>query len=343
MDLALFYFLLLGFAILMYVLLDGFDLGVGILYPWFNSDAEHDHLMRSVAHVWDGNETWLVFGGVILFGAFPAAYALLLSSLYLPIMLMLIGLIFRGVAFEYRFKSNTSKKWWSRAFSLGSTLAAFCQGLMLGALVQGVPADSIQQSSLVLLTPFTVFTGLAVVAGYALLACAYLVMKSRGAIQHKAAQLGRALVWVVMLAMAIVSLWTVLGSEQIWQRWFGGWYGLALLLLPLLALMAARLLYRDLGRVRKSHHLATELVEKHEDRPFWLAVSLFVLAFMGLLVSLFPALLPGQLSYTEAVAPEASLWFMLPGVLIFVPLILAYTFWGYRIFAGKVEDYEQGY
>lgn len=343
MDLALFYFLLLGFAILMYVLLDGFDLGVGILYPWFNSDTEHDHLMRSVAHVWDGNETWLVFGGVILFGAFPAAYALLLSSLYLPIMLMLIGLIFRGVAFEYRFKSNTSKKWWSRAFSLGSTLAAFCQGLMLGALVQGVPADSIQQSSLVLLTPFTVFTGLAVVAGYALLACAYLVMKSRGAIQHKAAQRGRALVWVVMLAMAIVSLWTVLGSEQIWQRWFGGWYGLALLPLPLLALMAARLLYRDLGRVRKSHHLATELVEKHEDRPFWLAVSLFVLAFMGLLVSLFPALLPGQLSYTEAVAPEASLWFMLPGVLIFVPLILAYTFWGYRIFAGKVEDYEQGY
>jgi cytochrome d ubiquinol oxidase subunit II len=119
MDLALFYFLLLGFAILMYVLLDGFDLGIGILYPWFNSDEEHDHLMRSVAHVWDGNETWLVFGGVILFGAFPAAYALLLSTLYLPIMLMLIGLIFRGVAFEYRFKSTTSKKWWSRAFVRG--------------------------------------------------------------------------------------------------------------------------------------------------------------------------------------------------------------------------------
>ena len=343
MDLALFYFLLLGFAILMYVLLDGFDLGIGILYPWFNSDEEHDHLMRSVAHVWDGNETWLVFGGVILFGAFPAAYALLLSSLYLPIMLMLIGLIFRGVAFEYRFKSTTSKKWWSRAFSLGSTLAAFCQGLMLGALVQGVPADSISQSSLVLLTPFTVLTGLAVVAGYALLACAYLVMKSRGAIQHKAAQRGRALVWVVMLAMAIVSLWTALASEQIWARWFGGWHALALIPLPLLALMAARLLYRDLGRVRKSHHQARDVVEKHEDRPFWLAVSLFVLAFMGLLVSLFPALLPGQLSYQQAVAPEASLWFMLPGVLIFVPLILAYTIWGYRIFAGKVEDYEQGY
>jgi cytochrome d ubiquinol oxidase subunit II len=343
MDLALFYFLLLGFAILMYVLLDGFDLGIGILYPWFNSDVEHDHMMRSVAHVWDGNETWLVFGGVILFGAFPAAYALLLSSLYLPIMLMLIGLIFRGVAFEYRFKSTTSKKWWSRAFSIGSTLAAFCQGLMLGALVQGVPAGSISQSSLLLLTPFTLFTGFAVVAGYALLACAYLVMKSRGAIQHKAAQRGRALVWVVMISMAIVSLWTALDNEQIWSRWFGGWYALALLPLPLLALMAARLLYRDLGQVRKSHHLAKDVVEKHEDRPFWLAVSLFVFAFMGLLVSLFPALLPGQLSYIQSVAPDASLWFMLPGVLIFVPLILAYTLWGYRIFAGKVEDYEEGY
>ena len=343
MDIALFYFLLLGFAILMYVLLDGFDLGIGILYPWFNSDAEHDHLMRSVAHVWDGNETWLVFGGVILFGAFPSAYALILSSLYLPIMLMLIGLIFRGVAFEYRFKSDSSKKWWSRAFSLGSTLAAFCQGLMLGSLVQGVPEGIISQSSLALLTPFTVFTGLAVVAGYALLACAYLVMKSRGAIQHKAAQRGRLLVWLVMLAMGLVSLWTALAQEHIWQRWFGGWHSLLLISLPLLALGAARLLYRDLGRVRKSHHQELQVLEKHEDRPFWLAVSLFALAFTGLVVSLFPALLPGQLSYQQAVAPAASLWFMLPGVLIFVPLIAGYTLWGYRIFAGKVEDYQQGY
>ncbi|HCU64646.1 MAG TPA: cytochrome d ubiquinol oxidase subunit II [Rheinheimera sp.] len=343
MDISLFYFLLLGFAILMYVLLDGFDLGIGILYPWFNSDAEHDHLMRSISHVWDGNETWLVFGGVILFGAFPTAYAQLLSTLYLPIMLMLIGLIFRGVAFEYRFKSHSSKIWWSRAFAIGSTLAAFCQGLMLGAVVQGVPSDAIQGSSLQLVTPFSLFTAVAVVAGYALLGCAYLVMKSRGDIQHKAAQRGRVLVWVVMLAMALVSLFTVLSDDLIWQRWFGGWQTLWLLPLPLLALAAARLLYRDLGRVRKSHHNKEQVTEKHEDRPFWLAVSLFVLAFAGLLVSLFPYLLPRQLSYQQAVAPEHSLWFMLPGVLIFVPLILAYTLWGYRIFAGKVEDFEEGY
>lgn len=343
MDISLFYFLLLGFAILMYVILDGFDLGIGILYPWFASEAEHDHLMRSVSHVWDGNETWLVFGGVILFGAFPAAYALLLSSLYLPIMLMLIGLIFRGVAFEYRFKSHRSRIWWSRAFSLGSTLAACCQGLMLGALVQGVPNDAVAGHSLDLLTPFSLLTALAVPTGYALLGCTYLVMKSRGAIQHKAAQRGRMLVWLVMAAMAIVSLLTLLQSEHIVQRWLGGWHALLLLPLPLLAVAAARLLYRDLGRVRKSHHQAISVTEKHEDRPFWLAVSLFVLAFVGLVISLFPDLLPGQLSYQAAVAPAASLWFMLPGVLIFVPLILAYTLWGYQIFAGKVEDFEQGY
>jgi cytochrome d ubiquinol oxidase subunit II len=343
MDISLFYFLLLGFAILMYVILDGFDLGIGILYPWFDSDAEHDHLMRSVSHVWDGNETWLVFGGVILFGAFPAAYALLLSSLYLPIMLMLIGLIFRGVAFEYRFKSNSSRTWWSRAFSLGSTLAAACQGFMLGVIVQGVPIDAVASSSLDLVTPFSLFTALAVPIGYALLGCTYLVMKSRGAIQHKAAQRGRLFVWLVMLAMAIVSLLTLLQSEQILQRWLGGWHPLLLLPLPLLAILAARLLYQDLGRVRKSHHQALMVLEKHEDRPFWLAVTLFFLAFIGLLISLFPEVVPGQMSYQVAAAPEASLWFMLPGVLIFVPLILAYTFWGYRIFAGKVEDFEQGY
>lgn len=341
MDLALFYFLLLGFAILMYVILDGFDLGIGILYPWFQAEPAKDHLMRSISHVWDGNETWLVFGGVILFGAFPSAYAQLLSGLYLPIMLMLIGLIFRGVAFEYRFKSETSKIWWNRAFASGSMLAAFCQGLMLGTVIQGMPDTA--SHSLVLLTPFTVFTGFAVVAGYALLGCTYLVMKSRGDIQAQAARYGQRLVLVVMVAMAIVSLWTVLQSQDIFDRWFSSWHPFALAPLPLLAMVAARLLWIDLARVRaklKAGHIPRST---HEDRPFWLAVSLFTLGFIGLLVSLFPALIPGQLTYLQAAAPSASLWFMLPGVAIFVPLILGYTCWGYRIFAGKVEDFQEGY
>lgn len=343
LGLPLFYFLLLGFAILMYVLLDGFDLGIGILYPWFNSDAEHDHLMRSISHVWDGNETWLVFGGVILFGAFPAAYAGLTSLLYLPIMLMLIGLIFRGVAFEYRFKSERSKRWWNRAFAIGSSVAAFCQGMMLGALVQSNRSYDISLSSLQWLTPFTLFTGVAVMAGYALLGCTYLTMKSRGDIQRKAARYGQRLLLFVMLSMLLVSLYTLLQQELIRQRWFGGWYSLPLMLLPLAAVLSARLLFRDLGRVQRQHANASEINPLHESRPFWLAATLFLLAFAGLVVGLFPYLLPQQLTFYQAAAPAGSLQFMLPGVLIFVPLILAYTLWGYHIFRGKVEDFEEGY
>jgi cytochrome bd ubiquinol oxidase subunit II len=341
--LPLFYFLLLGFAILMYVLLDGFDLGIGILYPWFNSDAEHDHLMRSISHVWDGNETWLVFGGVILFGAFPAAYAGIASILYLPIMLMLIGLIFRGVAFEYRFKSNRSKIWWNRAFAIGSSVAAFCQGLMLGVLVQGIDDATTTFSTLHWLSPFSLFTGLAVMAGYALLGCAYLTMKSRGEIQQKAARYGQRLLLFVMLAMLLVSLWTLYWQPEIRQRWFGGSYSLLLMLLPLAALLAARLLFRDLGRVQRQFAAEVTINPRHESRPFWLAASLFLLAFAGLVVGLFPYLLPRELSFYAAAAPDSSLAFMLPGVLIFLPLILAYTLWGYHIFRGKVEDYEEGY
>lgn len=343
LSLPLFYFLLLGFAILMYVLLDGFDLGIGILYPWFNSDAEHDHLMRSISHVWDGNETWLVFGGVILFGAFPLAYASLASLLYLPIMLMLIGLIFRGVAFEYRFKSLRSKIWWNRAFAMGSSVAAFCQGLMLGAVVQGIEYSSQSLAGLPWLNPFSLFTGLAVMAGYALLGCTYLTMKSRGDIQQKAARYGQRLLLFVMLAMLLVSLWTLYSQPAVRGRWFGGWHSLILMLLPLLAVLAARLLFRDLGRVQRQFAATANINPRHESRPFWLAAALFLLAFAGLVVGLFPYLLPPQLSFGQAAAPDSSLRFMLPGIVIFLPLILAYTLWGYHIFRGKVEDFEEGY
>ncbi len=331
MELAFFYFLLLGFAILMYVVLDGFDLGLGILYPWFDDEPQRDHMMRSISHVWDGNETWLVFGGVILFGAFPLAYATILSTLYVPIMIMLIALIFRGVAFEYRFKAHRSKPWWDKAFAIGSTVAAFCQGLMLGALVQGVDNDAIDGSSLDWLSPFAILTAFSVMAGYALLACCYLSMKSRGLIRARAARLGRRLVVAVLVALALVSLWTLVEAPEIRARWFDGYHLLLLSPLPLLSLGAGCLLFRDLGG------------QNHEQRPFMLAVSLFVLAFVGLVVGLFPYLVPRQVTFWEAQAPISSLKFMLPGVLIFVPLICAYTLWGYRIFSGKVEDFEEGY
>ncbi|WP_341502204.1 cytochrome d ubiquinol oxidase subunit II [Gallaecimonas sp. GXIMD4217] len=316
----LLYFLLLGFGILMYVLLDGFDLGIGMLFPWFEDHQDRGKMMRAVAHVWDGNETWLVFGGVILLGAFPAAYGRLLEALYLPIMLMLLALVFRGVAFEYRFKAKTSRRWWDLAFGLGSSLAAFCQGLILGTLVESGAER--------LLTPFSVFTAFAVMAGYGLLGATYLNLKTSGALQAKARALAGTLLVAVMLAMAAVSLWNFALVDGVRERWLA--YLPWLWPIPLLALAVALWLWRSLQAGA-------------EQRPFWLAMALFVLGFLGLVVGLFPELIPGRLNIYQAAAPRASLAFMLPGIAIFLPLILGYTLWGYRIFKGKVEHYEEGY
>ncbi|WP_115717218.1 cytochrome d ubiquinol oxidase subunit II [Gallaecimonas mangrovi] len=315
----LFYFLLLGFAILMYVVLDGFDLGLGILYPALPEQHDRDMMMRSVSHVWDGNETWLVFGGVILMGAFPAAYATLLPTLYLPICLMLISLIFRGIAFEYRFKATSSRQWWDLAFGLGSSVAAFCQGLMLGSLVQSGGEQ--------LLTPFSILTAFAVMAGYALLGATYLVVKTSGALQDKAKRLVKPLLALVIIAMVAVSLWNFLAVPSVHTRWMSniGW----LWPIPFITAVIAFALFKSL---------------KHSEvAPFYCAVALFVMGFIGLVVGLFPYLVPGRLSLFDAAAPRQSLTFLLPGVLIFVPIILAYTLWGYRIFRGKVHDFEEGY
>ncbi|MFP8967917.1 cytochrome d ubiquinol oxidase subunit II [Pokkaliibacter sp. CJK22405] len=331
MDWSLLYFLILGFAVQMYVLLDGFDLGIGILYPWFESNDERDHMMRSISHVWDGNETWLVFGGVVLMAAFPAAYSMVLSTLYVPIIIMLISLIFRGVAFEYRFKSNRSKHLWNIAFAAGSTVAAFAQGMILGAIVQGVDPTQPVYDRLDWLSPFSILTGFAVMAGYALLACCYLRMKSRGDIAAKAGHLGRRLVVIVMIAMALVSLWTVIVSPDIRDRWFSGTHLMLLMPLPIATCIAAWQLFRDLAN------------PAHEQRPFYLAALLFLFGFIGLVVSLFPYLIPNVLTIKEAAAPDSSLIFMLVGVCVFLPMVCLYTLWGYRIFSGKVEDFEEGY
>lgn len=331
MDLPLFYFLVLGFSVFMYVCLDGFDLGIGILYPWFDKPGERDHLMLSISHVWDGNETWLVMGGALLYGIFPAAYAGLLSILYIPLMLMLFSLIFRGVAFEYRFKSDRSRPYWDFAFSTGSAVAAFCQGLVLGTIVQGIPEGTTAMSSMQWITPFTIFTGFAVMAGYAMLAACYLYMKSRGVIQAHAAKLAKVLLIIVMIAMAVVSIWTVLTQPEISQRWLSGNHFLYLAPLPILCVIAAIISWKDLHGHR------------HESRPFWCGILLFLLGLAGLVVSVFPYLIPRQLTLWEAASPTTSLEFLLPGVCIFIPVICIYTLWGYRVFAGKVEDYQEGY
>lgn len=320
-----FWFFMLSFAILMYVILDGFDLGLGILYPWFKDERERAMMMKSIAHVWDGNETWLVFGGVILFAAFPKVYALLLSAAYLPVIIMLLALVMRGAAIEYRFKSTTSTRWWDRAFGLGSSVAAFCQGFILGNVVSGQLGLSL----------FSVITGFSVMAGYALLACGWMMIKKHKDMQMRAAYLAKRLTVMVLIAFALVSLYSLAQNPQLVDRWFGWPQLLFLAPLPLLAVVLGFWLYQHCS------YLIVELEKGETDlplkMPFILAISLFALGFVGLWVGMHPYLVPGKFTMYDALAPESSLAFVAPGVMLLVPVILLYTLYGYRVFVGKVQ------
>lgn len=318
-----FWTLLLSFAILMYVILDGFDLGLGILYPWFKGEHERELMITSIAHVWDGNETWLVFGGVILFAAFPPVYSLLLSWAYIPVICMLVALVLRGAAIEYRFKSTTSTRWWDRIFGFGSAVAAFCQGYLLGNVVVADFGFNL----------FSVFTGIAVMAGYALLGCCWMIIKKTPDMQIRAAMLAKRLTVVVLFAFIIVSLYSLYLNPAVWQRWFGWPQILYLSPLPALSAAVGCWLYQHcdylLQTLGKEQELPLRL-------PFVLTVCLFVIGFVGLWVGMYPFLLPGQWSMYDALAPASSLSFVSYGVVLLVPLILAYTVFGYRVFSGKV-------
>lgn len=321
-----FWFVLLSFAVLMYVILDGFDLGLGILYPWFDDENERAMMMKSIAHVWDGNETWLVFGGVILFAAFPSVYSMVLSSAYLPVIVMLLALVMRGAAIEYRFKSTTSTRWWDRAFGYGSSIAAFCQGFILGNVVTGSFGLSL----------FSVITGFAVMAGYALLACGWMIIKKHQDMQVRAAKLGQWLNVIVMVAFAVVSLYSIYLNPALWQRWFGMPNVLILFPLPLLAVTLSVWLHLHLN------YLIKALKQNNQDvslkLPFVLTIALFGLGFIGLWVGMHPYLVPGKVTMYEALAPASSLSFVSPGVIVLVPMILAYTMYGYKVFSGKVDE-----
>lgn len=326
MDLALIWAALLSFAILAYVVMDGFDLGVGILFPWIRGESHRDEMMNSVAPVWDGNETWLVLGGGGLFAVFPLAYAILLPALYAPIIAMLLALIFRGVAFEFRWKTQRGKFLWDWAFAGGSYGAALAQGIALGALVQGI---KVADRSYVggwwdWLTPFSVLTGCALVVGYALLGATWLIYKTEGYVQAQAFRFARISGALTLTSIAAVSLWTPFLSDIYFQRWFGLPQLIWLLPIPLLVGIAAYMLWNAL---RKRRELA----------PFLSALTLFALCFAGLLVSFFPYIVPTSVSLWEAAAPERSLRFLLAGAVFLLPIILAYTAYSYWVFRGKVN------
>ncbi|RJG51975.1 cytochrome d ubiquinol oxidase subunit II [Sphingobium terrigena] len=324
-DLTVVWAFIIAFAVFMYVVMDGFDLGIGILFASFKVGEERDQAMNSIAPVWDGNETWLVLGGGGLFAAFPLAYGVVLTATYPLIIAMLLGLVFRGVAFEFRWRDPRHRALWDIAFSLGSFIAAFAQGVTLGAILQGVQVENQAYAGgwLDWLTPFSLLTGAGVVIGYALLGAAWLIWKVEGSAEAHARRLA---LWAgagTLVAMAAVSAATPFLQFEYWKRWFDMPGVLATAQVPLLTGIVAFLFFRKLRGGATA-------------APFLLALALFALGFAGLGISLFPYIVPDSITIWDAAAPERSQIFMLVGTAIIMPVILAYTGWAYWVFRGKV-------
>ena len=319
---------LIATAVLLYVLLDGFDLGIGILFPFAPSDVCRNKMMNSIAPFWDGNETWLILGGGGLFAAFPLAYSLVMPAFYIPILTMMLGLVFRGVAFEFRFKAHgKSRKLWDYSFHFGSLVATFCQGVVLGAFVQGIQVKGrlFVGHGFDWLTPFSLMTGIALIFGYALLGATWLVMKTTQQTQSWARKTALYVLVYVVCFISLVCLWVPFLNQQICDRWFTFPNMLYLFPLPFLTGFTVILLFISLTR-------------EQEVKPFLLSILLFVLAYIGLAISLWPWVVPYQVNLYEAAAAPESLSLMLVGVVFFLPLILFYTAYCYYIFRGKSSD-----
>jgi cytochrome d ubiquinol oxidase subunit II len=329
-DLTTIWALIIAFAVFMYVVMDGFDLGIGILFPTFSKGQERSQAMNAIAPVWDGNETWLVLGGGGLMAAFPLAYAVILPATYPLIIAMLLGLIFRGVAFEFRWRDPKHEAFWDFAFFAGSLIAAFSQGMILGAILQGVDVEGRSYAGgwLDWLSPYTLLTGAGVTVGYTLLGSTFLAMKLTGDAEAHAYRLAMRAGIATLLLMIAVSLATPFLLGRYWDRWFDWPQILFTSQVPLLTAITAFALYRAVKKKRRY-------------RPFVLSLLLFLLGMIGLGVSIWPYVVPDSITIWDAAAPERSQSFMLVGTLVIMPIILAYTGWAYWVFRGKVAD--EGY
>lgn len=317
---------LIGVAVAFYVILDGFDLGIGMLFPFAKDDAERDRMLAAIAPFWDGNETWLVLGGGGLLVAFPRAYSIIMPAFYLPLIVMLLALVLRGVTFEFRAIAQR-KPLWNAAFAAGSTLAGFCQGIVLGGLVQGVSVanGAYAGGPLDWATPFGVLCGLGVVAGYALLGASWLMLKTDGDMAARAAAKARLLLIAVLAFMAAVSLFTPLTIPRIAQRWFTLPNLFYFAPVPVLTLLVALAEWRWIAARR-------------ELAPFLATVALFLLGYVGLVISTFPYIVPPELTIRAAAAAPSSQMFMLIGTLVLLPFVLGYTALTYWLFRGKVRE-----
>lgn len=325
-DLAFLFAALIAFAVLAYVIFDGFDLGIGILFAAFRDDEDRKTMLNSIAPVWDGNETWLVAGGGGLMAGFPLAYGIILPALYAPLIAMLLSLIFRGVAFEFRFRSRTNAHLWDLGFNVGSTVAAFSQGIALGALVQGIAVEDRAYGGgwWDWLTPFSILTGVALVVGYALLGATWLVMKTTGELREQAYLWASRAAIGTLIAIGLVSLATPLQDPVYMQRWFSWPAMLYTLPVPLFVLACAWVLFRGLA-------------QRRDNVPFFAAIGLFLLSYVGLGISLYPHIVPPGVTIWDAAAPDSSLAFVLAGAAVLVPIILAYTAYAYWVFRGKTD------
>jgi cytochrome bd ubiquinol oxidase subunit II len=326
-DLPLLWALIIGFGLMMYVIMDGFDLGIGILFPFVGRREDRDTMVNTVAPVWDGNETWLAFGGAGLLAAFPLAYSIVLSALYLPLTLMLAGLICRGVAFEFRFKADDAHRpFWDKAFAWGSYIASVTQGVALGAFINGFEVRERAYAGGLFdwVTPFSLFAGVGLLLAYALLGATWLVMKTEGELERRMRGLARPITGGLLAAIAIVSLWTPAAHPEVAARWFSLPNLLFFAPVPVLVLLATWMLRRTLA---SNSHAA----------PFMLALLLIFLGYTGLVISLWPNIIPPAVSIWEAAAPPQTLGFALVGALFVIPFILVYTAWAYYVFRGKVR------
>ena len=329
-DLVPIWTLIIGAGVFFYVALDGFDLGVGILYGFVRDRTWRNVMMNAIAPVWDGNETWLVLGSMGLLAAFPLAFAIIIPAVYFPILLMLLALVFRGVAFEFRFRDAEHVTFWDRAFAYGSAVATFAQGVVLGAFIQGfhVEGRAFAGSAWDCITPFSFLTGVALLLGYALLGAGWLILKTEGELQDYARRAGRMALIGVVTAVAAVSIWTPLADPDIARRWFAWPNFVYLSPVPILTAALA------LGEWRA--------LDRREAAPFILAILLFALSYLGLAISLYPMIVPHAFTLWQAAsAPETQL-FLLLGTLFLLPVIFVYTGWSYWVFRGKARA-EIGY
>lgn len=320
------WFVIIAFCVVMYVILDGFTLGTGILVPWMSSH-ERNLAMSVILPTWDGNQTWLVLGGASLYAAFPIAFSTLLPILYLPIILMVVMLLFRGVCFEFRLKSKAGRPNWDRLFTLASVVVTFIQGAALGTFVQGF---SLQTTDGVLpafewFTPFSVTTGLGLICGYALLGSTRLILKTEGEFNQKMRKAAKVAAGLVALFMVIVSIWSPMLDTAIHTRWFNPAHIYYLAILPLLAGLMFIALWYSLGK-------------RNDVAPYWCAFVMFICGYIGLGITVWPYIVPRHITIAQAAAPDGALKFILVGACIMIPVLLAYTGYAYRIFRGKVND-----